>query len=51
MKATRSLLVTGLLVGAVVGVGVTMSVRRESTGFAQSSRGDDLATGATAAVA
>jgi serine protease Do len=27
MKATRSLLVTGLLVGAVIGIGVTMSAR------------------------
>ncbi len=30
MKATRSLLVTGLLVGAVIGVGVTLSARREA---------------------
>ena len=49
MKATRSLLVTGLLVGAVVGVGVTMSVRRESTGFAQPFGGDALVTGDPAA--
>jgi serine protease Do len=31
MKATGSLLVTGLLVGAVVGIGVTMSARREAS--------------------
>jgi serine protease Do len=30
MKATRSLLLTGLLVGAVIGIGVTMSARQES---------------------
>jgi serine protease Do len=35
MKATRSLLVTGLLVGAVVGIGVTMSARREGTNLAE----------------
>jgi serine protease Do len=35
MKATRSLLVTGLLVGAVVGIGVTMSARRETTSLAE----------------
>ena len=29
MKATRSLLVTGLLVGAVIGIGVTMSARQD----------------------
>jgi len=34
MKATRSLLVTGLLVGAVIGIGVTMSARREGAGSA-----------------
>ncbi|MFN2377555.1 MAG: DegQ family serine endoprotease [Candidatus Binatia bacterium] len=35
MKATRSLLVTGLLVGAVVGIGVTMSARREGSSLAE----------------
>ncbi len=35
MKATRSLLVTSLLVGAVVGIGVTMSARRESSSLAE----------------
>lgn len=35
MKATRSLLVTGLLVGAVVGVGGTLSTRREAADQAQ----------------
>ncbi|MFN2426829.1 MAG: DegQ family serine endoprotease [Candidatus Binatia bacterium] len=36
MKATRSLLVTGLLVGAVIGIGVTMSARREVSSLAES---------------
>jgi len=35
MKATRSLLVTGLLVGAVIGIGVTMSARREAASLAE----------------
>jgi serine protease Do len=35
MKATRSLLVTGLLVGAVIGIGVSMSARRESSSLAE----------------
>ena len=39
MKATRSLLVTGLLVGAVVGVGVTMSARHEASSVAPANQG------------
>ncbi len=35
MKATRSLLVTGLLVGAVIGIGVTMSARHEGSSLAE----------------
>lgn len=35
MKATQSLLVTGLLVGAVVGIGITMSARHESSSQAE----------------
>jgi len=35
MKATRSLLVTGLLVGAVIGIGVTMSARQEGSSLAE----------------
>jgi len=43
MKATRSLLVTGLLVGAVIGIGVTMSARREGAGSALQSDASGLA--------